>query len=127
MNKSVIYTGQAPAPIGPYSQAIRTGNLLFMSGQLPIDPASGEFAGQSVTEQTAQCLKNLKTVLEAGGSGLDKVLKTLVFLTDMADFTTMNEVYSTFFPGDFPARSCVAVKDLPRGAKVEIEAVAFCE
>ena len=127
MNKSVINTDQGPAPIGPYSQAIRTGTLIFVSGQTPIDPANGELIGQGVAEQTAQCLKNLKAILEAGGSGLDKVVKMLVFLTDMADFATMNEVYATFFSGNFPARSCVAAKGLPKNAKVEIEAVAICE
>ena len=127
MPKIAVSTALAPAAIGPYSQAIKAGNLLFTSGQLPIDPATNEFSGQSAAEQAEQCLKNLQAVLEAGGSSLDKVVKTLVFLADMADFTAMNQVYAKFFSGDFPARSCVAVKDLPKGAKVEIEAVALSE
>ncbi len=122
--KSVVSTSKAPAAIGPYSQAIRVGDLLFVSGQLPMDPQTGDIKGNSAAEQAEQSLTNLKAIVEGGGSSLDKVVKTLVFLTDMDDFAQVNEVYAKFFHGDFPARSCVAVKALPKGAKVEIEAVA---
>lgn len=120
-----ISTSKAPAAIGPYSQAIDSGaGLVFVSGQLPIDPATGAFPEGGVKEQTAQSLRNARAILEEAGSGLDKVVKTTVFLADMADFGAMNEVYSSFFCAPFPARSAVAVKDLPKGALVEIECIA---
>ncbi len=120
-----ISSSKAPAAIGPYSQAIDSGaGLVFVSGQLPIDPATGAFPEGGVKEQTAQSIRNAKAILEEAGSGLDKVVKTTVFLADMADFGAMNEVYSSFFSAPFPARSAVAVKDLPKGALVEIECIA---
>ena len=120
-----ISSSKAPAAIGPYSQAIDSGaGLVFVSGQLPIDPATGAFPQGGIKEQTAQSIRNAKAILEEAGSGLAKVVKTTVFLADMADFGAMNEVYSSYFTSPFPARSAVAVKDLPKGALVEIECIA---
>jgi 2-iminobutanoate/2-iminopropanoate deaminase len=120
-----ISSSKAPAAIGPYSQAIDSGaGLVFVSGQLPIDPATGVFPEGGIKEQTAQSISNAKAILEDAGSGLAKVVKTTVFLADMADFGAMNEVYSSYFTSPFPARSAVAVKDLPKGALVEIECIA---
>lgn len=120
-----IQTDRAPAAIGPYSQAIESGaGLVFVSGQLPINPATGSFPEGGVKEQTFQSLTNAKAILEAAGLGLDRVVKTTVFLADMADFAAMNEVYSQFFQAPYPARSAVAVKTLPKGALVEIECIA---
>ena len=120
-----INAEKAPAAIGPYSQAIDSGaGLVFVSGQLPIDPETGLFPEGGVKEQTRQSLTNAKAILEAAGLGLDKVVKTTVFLADMGDFAAMNEVYSQFFSAPFPARSAVAVKTLPKGALVEIECIA---
>lgn len=120
-----IQTEKAPAAIGPYSQAIDSGTgLVFVSGQLPIDPATGAFPQGGVQEQTRQSLTNAKAILEAAGIGLQNVVKTTVFLADMGDFAAMNEVYSQFFSAPFPARSAVAVKTLPKGALVEIECIA---
>ena len=123
--KERIATEQAPAAIGPYSQAVRAAGLVITSGQLPIDPATGVFAGTDIAAQTRQSLKNVQAVLEAAGSSLDKVLKTTVFLNDMGDFAAMNEVYASFFPGEAPARSAVEVARLPKDALVEIEALAL--
>ena len=120
-----ISSSKAPAAIGPYSQAIDSGaGLVFVSGQLPIAPATGVFPEGGIKEQTAQSIRNAKAILEEAGSGLAKVVKTTVFLADMADFGAMNEVYSSYFTSPFPARSAVAVKDLPKGALVEIECIA---
>lgn len=120
-----IQTTSAPAAIGPYSQAIDSGTgLIFVSGQLPIDPATGSFPEGGVQEQTRQSLTNAKAILESAGLGLSNVVKTTVFLADMADFAAMNEVYSQFFSAPYPARSAVAVKTLPKGALVEIECIA---
>lgn len=119
-----INTPQAPAAIGPYSQAIRTGNLVFVSGQLPIDPATGAFAGDDIKTLTRQSLNNIKSILETEGTDMSHVVKTSVFLADMGDFAGMNEVYAEFFTKPFPARSAVAVKTLPKGALVEIECIA---
>ena len=122
---NAIHTDKAPAAIGPYSQAIDSGaGLVFVSGQLPIDPATGAFPEGGVKEQTRQSLTNAKAILEAAGLGLNSVVKTTVFLADMGDFAAMNEVYSQFFSAPFPARSAVAVKTLPKGALVEIECIA---
>lgn len=118
-----IDTSNAPAAVGPYSQAMATDGLVYTSGQLGINPADKTMP-EGVREQAALCLSNVKAVLEAAGSGLDKVLKVTVFLTDMTDFAAVNEVYGAFFSQPYPARSCFAVKALPLGAKVEIEAVA---
>ena len=120
-----IQTDNAPAAIGPYSQAIRAGGFVFASGQIPTDPATGQFVAGGIAEQTEQVLKNLAAVLEAAGSGLDKVVKTTVFLADMKEFAQMNEVYARFFTETPPARATVAVAGLPRDARVEIEAVAL--
>jgi 2-iminobutanoate/2-iminopropanoate deaminase len=123
-SRVVIHTEQAPRAVGPYSQAIRLESLLFTAGQVGINPASGQIEGQDVASQTRQVLSNLRAVLEAAGSGLEHIVKTTVFLTDMAHFAEMNEVYSGFFPEEPPARSTVAVVGLPVGALVEIECVA---
>jgi 2-iminobutanoate/2-iminopropanoate deaminase len=120
-----INTSMAPAAIGPYSQAIDTGvGLVFVSGQLPINPATGAFPEGGVQEQTRQSLLNAKAILESAGLGLNNVVKTTVFLADMGDFAAMNEIYAQFFAAPFPARSAVAVKTLPKGALVEIECIA---
>ena len=119
-----IQTNNAPAAIGPYSQAIEVNGFIFASGQIPIDPATREFVKGGIKEQTRQSLLNAKSILIAAGSDLNRVVKTTVFLSDMANFTAMNEVYSTFFEQPFPARSAVAVKDLPKGALVEVEVLA---
>lgn len=119
-----IQANNAPAAIGPYSQAIEVNGFIFASGQIPIDPATGEFVKGGIKEQTRQSLLNAKSILIAAGSDLNRVVKTTVFLSDMANFTAMNEVYSTFFEQPFPARSAVAVKDLPKGALVEVEVLA---
>lgn len=120
-----INTDSAPAAIGPYSQAIDSGaGLVFVSGQLPIDPASGGFPEGGIKEQTRQSLLNAKAILEVAGLNLSNVVKTTVFLADMADFAAMNDVYAQFFSAPFPARSAVAVKTLPKGALVEIECIA---
>ena len=123
MNQT-IHTDKAPAAIGPYSQAVKTGDLLFVSGQLPIDPATGAFAGDDIASQTRQSLSNGKALLEAAGYTCADVVKTTVLLAEISDFAAMNEVYAEFFPTNCPARAAFAVKDLPKGAKVEIEAIA---
>ena len=120
----IIHTEKAPAAIGPYSQAVKAGNLLFVSGQIPIDPATGAFAGEDITAQSHQSLTNVKNILEAAGYTLNDVVKTTVLLADIADFAAMNAVYAEYFSENKPARACFAVKDLPRGALVEIEAIA---
>jgi len=123
--KQVISTEKAPSAIGPYSQAIRIGNLVFCSGQIPIDPATGEFVSGGIKEQTEQVLKNLTAVLESAGATLQNVVKTTVFLADMNDFAAMNEVYAKFFSDNKPARSTVQAARLPRDARVEIECIAI--
>ena len=123
MNQT-IHTDNAPAAIGPYSQAVKTGNLVFVSGQLPIDPATGAFAGQDIASQTRQSLKNVSAILEAAGYTCADVVKSTVLLADIADFAAMNVVYAEFFRENCPARAAFAVKDLPKGALVEIEVVA---
>jgi 2-iminobutanoate/2-iminopropanoate deaminase len=120
-----IQTDNAPAAIGPYSQAIKAGGFVFLSGQIPTNPDTGEFVAGGIAEQTEQVFKNLKAVLEAAGSSLDQVVKTTVFLADMKEFSEMNEVYAKFFSGPPPARATVAAAGLPRGARVEIEVVAL--
>jgi len=122
--KQIIATDRAPQAIGPYSQAVRVGNLVFASGQIPIDPNTGEFVPGGIAEQTEQVLRNLTAVFEAAGLGLSKVIKTTVFLADMNDFTAMNEVYGRFFAEQPPARATVQAAGLPRDARVEIEAIA---
>ena len=120
----IIHTPNAPAAIGPYSQAVKAGSMLFVSGQIPIDPATGAFAGEDIVAQTRQSLTNVKNILEAAGYALTDVVKTTVLLADIADFAAMNAVYAEFFTENCPARACFAVKALPKGALVEIEAIA---
>lgn len=122
--KKVISTTKAPAAIGPYSQAIKVGNLVYTSGQIPIDPATGNFVEGGIKEQTRQSLTNIKAILEEAGLSMADVVKTTVFMADMNDFADMNSVYAEFFAEPYPARSAVAVKTLPKGALVEIEVVA---
>lgn len=124
--KKRIHTDKAPAAIGPYSQAVLAGDFLYVSGQLPIDPATGAFAGDTAAEQAAQSIRNLAAILEKAGMSLNDVVKTTVLLADIADFAAVNEVYAKFFTGEvLPARAAFAVRDLPKGAKVEIELVAY--
>lgn len=122
--KKVIATTKAPAAIGPYNQAIQVGNMLFVSGQLGLDPATGNFPEGGVKEQTIQSFQNVKAILEEAGFSINDVVKTTVYLADMADFAAMNEIYAFQFEGDFPARSAVAVKTLPKNALVEVEVIA---
>ena len=122
--KKAINTAAAPAAIGPYSQAIEANDMIFVSGQLPVDPATGNFAEGGIKELTRQSLTNMKAILAEAGLGMENVVKTTVFLADMADFAEMNEVYAQFFTAPFPGRSAVAVKTLPKGARVEIECIA---
>jgi 2-iminobutanoate/2-iminopropanoate deaminase len=125
MTRTLIATTDAPQAIGPYAQAIGTETLVFVSGQIPLDPTTGELVAGGIEEQTRQVLENVQAVLAAAGSSLALVVKTLVFLTDMQDFPAMNGVYSRFFPTEPPARSTVQVAALPKGAHVEIEVVAL--
>lgn len=122
--KEIISTDRAPGAIGPYSQAVRAGNMLFCSGQIPIDPETGEFVSDDVAAQTERVILNLSAVLEAAGGGLESVVKTTVFLKDMGDFAAMNEVYARFFDKNKPARATVEAARLPKDAKVEIECIA---
>lgn len=122
--KKVISTNNAPAAIGPYSQAIEVNGMIYLSGQIPIDPATGEFVEGGAKEQTVQCFKNIKAILAEAGLTMDNIVKTTVLLNDIAHFGAMNEVYAEQFTGTFPSRSAFAVKDLPKGALVEIEVIA---
>jgi len=124
--KSIVLTTHAPAPVGPYSQGVRAGGLLFVAGQIPIDPASGTMPDE-IGDQTRMSLCNVEAILEAAGAALADVVKTTVFLADLADFPAMNAVYATFFPHDPPARACVEVARLPKDARVEIEAIAVLD
>jgi 2-iminobutanoate/2-iminopropanoate deaminase len=124
VSKEVISTPNAPAAIGPYSQAVRTGNLIFVSGQIPLDPATGQLVRGDIGTQTQQVLENLAAVLEAAGSSLAKVVKTTVYLRDLGEFGRMNEIYAKFFAGSPPARATVQVARLPRDAAIEIDVVA---
>ena len=124
MSNKAIHTSNAPAAIGPYSQAVAAGNTLYISGQLPIDPATGEFAGADIASQTRQSLTNMKAILEANGMTMADVVKTTVLLADIAEFAAMNAVYAEFFAQPYPARAAYQVANLPKGAKVEIEAIA---
>lgn len=123
--REIISTDKAPGAIGPYSQAIKTGGIVYCSGQIPIDPVTGEFVSNDIAEQTEQVLKNLNAVLEAAQTSLANVVKTTVFLADMSDFAAMNEVYGRFFSENKPARATVQAARLPRDAKVEIECIAI--
>ncbi|MBE6972808.1 MAG: RidA family protein [Ruminococcaceae bacterium] len=122
--KKIITAANAPAALGPYSHAVAAGDLLFTSGQLGMDPATGKLAGETIEAQTEQALKNLEAVLAANEMTFDNVVKTTIFLADLGDFTTVNGIYATRFPSDPPARSCFQVAALPAGAKIEIEAIA---
>ena len=126
MNQS-IHTEKAPAAIGPYSQAVRAGNTIYVSGQIPIDPATGEFAGSDIASQARQSLTNIRNILAVAGTDMGHVVKTTVLLADIKDFAAMNEVYAGFFTEPFPARAAFQVAALPKGALVEIEAVAVTE
>ena len=124
--RTVISTSNAPAAIGPYSQAIRCGNMVYTSGQIPLDPATGTVVGDEIRSQTEQVMKNLSAVLTAAGSSLENAVKTTCFLADMADFAAFNEVYAAYFTTN-PARSCVAVKTLPKSVLVEVDVVAWAD
>jgi 2-iminobutanoate/2-iminopropanoate deaminase len=124
--KKTISTKNAPQALGPYSQAVWAGDLLFISGQIPLNPKTGRFVSEDVKEQTKQVLKNISAILQEAGLRMDDIVKTTVYLIDMNDFAAMNEIYSTFFEKDFPARAAVQVTKLPLGASVEIEAIANC-
>jgi len=125
MGKKVIQTEKAPKAIGPYSQAIQAGNFLFLSGQIPIDPKTGELVKGDICKQTQQSLENIKGILESQGLGMENVVKSTIFLKDIANFNQVNEVYTTYFPSSPPARSTVEVTKLPRNADIEIEALAI--
>ena len=124
MDKKVISTTKAPAAIGPYSQAIEVNGMIFTSGMIPINPETGEIV-EGLQEQAKQALTNVKSLLESQGSGMGKIIKTTVFIKDMNNFAKINEVYATFFDGDYPARSCVEVARLPKDVLIEIEAIAL--
>lgn len=119
-----VHTDNAPAAVGPYSQGVKTGNMLFVSGQMPVVPATGEVVEGDVSERARQCMKNVLAILEEAGLKADNIIKTTIFLTDMNDFGAVNEVYASFFGNKYPARSCVEVSRLPKGVDVEIEAIA---
>lgn len=123
--KKIINTDKAPSALGPYSQAVKAGDFIYVSGQIPIDPSTGEFAGNDIKTQTKQSLENIKAILESAGATLENVVKTNVFLSDMNNFTPMNEVYGTYFKTECPARAAVEVARLPKDAMVEIEAIAY--
>jgi len=127
LDRKVVATNRAPAAVGPYSQAIRISGLVFTAGQVAIDPATGSIDATTIEGQTHQVLKNLGAVLEAAGSGLDRVVKMTVFMTDLGEFQTMNAIYASYFPGEPPARSAVQVVALPLGAQIEMECVALVE
>ena len=126
MIKRTIQTEQAPAAIGPYSQAIRIGDFLYTSGQIALDPESGMFLSGEIEEETEQTLKNISAILQAGGVNFENVIKTTVYLSDLNDFTRMNQVYEKYFSKNKPARACVQVAALPKGARIEIDAIASC-
>jgi 2-iminobutanoate/2-iminopropanoate deaminase len=127
MNRESVQTDNAPRAIGPYEQAVKANGFIYTAGQIPIDPKTGNFVEGGITAQTRQVLENLKAVLEAGGSALDRVVKATVFLKNMADFAAMNDVYAQYLGGAKPARSTVAVAELPRGALIEIDLVAVVQ
>jgi 2-iminobutanoate/2-iminopropanoate deaminase len=126
MAKEILHTDRAPQAIGPYSQGVRAGGFVFLSGQIPLDPVTGQVIGVDIVAQTEQVMKNIEEVLSASGLGFADVVKTTIFLIDLADFSAVNEVYGSRFQQDPPARSTVEVKGLPRGVRVEIEVVACC-
>ncbi len=126
LNKTVITTSAAPAAIGPYSQGIKAGDFVFFSGQIPLDPATGELVNRSIENQTKRVLQNMQAALEGADLNFSHVVKTTIYLTDLDDFACVNEIYGSFFPQPAPARACVQVAALPKGCNIEIEWVAFC-
>jgi 2-iminobutanoate/2-iminopropanoate deaminase len=124
MSKEIIHTSNAPAPIGPYNQAIKTGNLLFVSGQVALKPGTNDMANTDIIEETHQVMQNLKAILQEAGMNFSHIVKTTIFLSDMALFSQVNEIYAKYFDGNFPARETVAVKGLPKNANVEVSIVA---
>lgn len=124
MEKQIITTNQAPAPIGPYNQAVKAGNILYVSGQIPVDPATGELVKSGIVDEAQMVMKNLQAVLKEAGLTFDAVVKTTIFLTDMNDFPKVNEVYGSYFSGNYPARETVQVAALPKGVNVEISVIA---
>ena len=126
MSKRIIQTELAPAAIGPYSQAIRIGDFLYTSGQIALDPKSGKFLSGEIKEETEQTLRNISAILQADGLELENVIKTTVYLSDLNDFSQMNQIYEKYFSKNKPARACVQVAALPKGAKIEIDAIASC-
>jgi 2-iminobutanoate/2-iminopropanoate deaminase len=127
MNKQIIYTNEAPAAIGPYSQAVRTGNLLFVSGQIPLDAASGQLVSGTIAEETHQVMKNIQAILTVAGLSFEHIVKTSIFIKDMNNFAAINEVYAGYFSSNFPARETVEVARLPKDVRVEISAIASGE
>lgn len=125
MDKEIISCGNAPAAIGPYSQAVKAGQFIFVSGQIPIDPVSGKVIGNDIQAQTKQVLENIKNILSASNSSLDKVVKTTIYLTNLSDYGIVNETYGSYFKDSFPARATVEVSKLPKDVKIEIDAVAM--
>jgi 2-iminobutanoate/2-iminopropanoate deaminase len=125
MQKEIIATENAPQAIGPYSQAVRVGSLVFLSGQIPLDPATGEISGRDAAEQARRVMENLRAVLHAAGVGFSDVMRSTIYLTDLGDFAKVNEVYGSYFPTEPPARATVQVAALPRGASVEIDMIAY--
>ncbi len=125
MSRNLIYTNTAPAPVGPYSQAVQTGNLLFISGQIPLKPENGELVETGFADQCHQVLKNLEAVAIAGGSSMGEILKVTIFMTDLKQFAELNQIYAEYFDESKPARACVEVSALPKGSDVEMEAVAL--
>ncbi len=121
--RKVIHTPNAPEAIGPYSQAIDTGDVIYVSGQIPIDPKTGAFAGEDISTQTRQVMENVKAIVEAAGSSMDRVIKCSIFLADMGDFQTVNEIYGSYFGDEPPAREAIAVKTLPKNARVEVSCI----
>ena len=127
MKKEIIISKKVPAAIGPYSPALKIGNLVFASGQLPIDPVIGEIVKGGIEAQARRSLENLKAVLESYSIGMENIVKTTIFLKDMNNFSRVNKIYSEYFTVQFPTRSCVEVSGLPKGAQIEIEAIAYCD
>ncbi len=127
MQKNIIETNEAPAAIGPYSQAVRTGNLIFVSGQIPLDPKTGNLIADTIETETHRVMKNIEAILEAGNATFHNVVKTTIFLKSMDDFAKVNAVYASYFTGNFPARETVEVSGLPKGARVEISVIASGE
>lgn len=125
MKKVIISTEEAPSAIGPYSQAVKAGHFLFVSGQLPINPETGDLVGGSIKEKTGMVIENIKVILEKAGADLDSVVKTTIYLTDMSDFSAVNSIYTRYFGNSLPARSTMQVAALPKGAEIEMEVVAL--